>query len=161
MMLLSLKISKAKIAAVVLLLAVGIGTAVFSGLFKGDSSASVNGTGLGSTNEQRIEFLKGFGWETSSEPIEIESVIIPSEFFEVYESYNEIQKQQGYDLYDFKSKEVKRYTYEIKNYPLSDPALTGTVRANLLVYNGAIIGGDVCSVALGGFMHGFSIENKS
>ena len=31
----------------------------------------------------------------------------------------------------------------------------GSIRANLLVYDGVVIGGDVCSVALDGFMHGF------
>ncbi|MGN0661451.1 MAG: DUF4830 domain-containing protein [Oscillospiraceae bacterium] len=161
MMLLSLKINKAKIAAAVLAAAVGL-CAVFGAvsLTKGGDAAPVNGSGLGSTNEQRIEFLKSFGWEVSSEAMEIETVIIPAEFSDVYENYNEIQKQQGYDLSDYKSKEVKRYTYEVKNYPLSDSSLSGTIRANLLVYNGVIIGGDVCSVSLGGFMHGFSAEKQ-
>lgn len=111
------------------------------------------------TNEERIAFLSSFGWKPSEEPIEIVEVIIPSEFTDVYENYNEIQKQQGYDLTKFKSKRVKRYTYAITNYPGQEEKAPGTIRANLLVYDSKIIGGDVCSVELAGFMHGFKMEN--
>lgn len=51
-------------------------------------------------------------------------------------------------------KTVKRYTYIIHNYPDE----TDQVRANLLVYDGKVIGGDICTLALDGFMHGFSPE---
>lgn len=104
-----------------------------------------------STNEERIKFLSSYGWETGTEALEIAEVIIPSEFDETYQRYNEIQKAQSLDLEKYKGKRVKRYTYEVTNYP----GEIANIRANLLVYNGMIVGGDVCSVELGGFMHGF------
>lgn len=102
-------------------------------------------------NEQRIAFLKSFGWNVSSEAVEIVEVAIPAEFSDVYRNYNKIQKEQGFDLENYKGKRVKRYTYEVNNYPTQQEG----VRANLLVYNNKIIGGDICSIQLNGFMHGF------
>ena len=49
------------------------------------------------TNDERIGFLQQFGWTVNAEPIEISEVTIPRTFNEVYEKYNEIQKQQGMD----------------------------------------------------------------
>ncbi len=102
----------------------------------------------------RIAFLSQFGWEVSEDPIEVSEVIIPEEFDETYENYNEIQKQQNLDLSKYKGKRVKKWTYEVKNYPSSENS-DGIIRANLLVYDGIVIGGDVCSVELDGFMHTF------
>ena len=81
-------------------------------------------------------------------------VIIPAEFDDVYEKYNELQKEQGFDLSLYASKRVKRWTYEITNYTGYEN--TGFIHANILVYDGKVIGGDVCSTELNGFMHGFA-----
>ncbi|MDR0314585.1 MAG: DUF4830 domain-containing protein [Oscillospiraceae bacterium] len=104
--------------------------------------------------EERVAFLSQFGWEFTQDPIEVSEVIIPAEFDETYEAYNDIQKEQGFDLSRYKGLRIKRWTYEIKNYP-GYPADSGFIRANVLVYDGLVIGGDVCSVELNGFMHGF------
>lgn len=47
-----------------------------------------------------------------------------------------------------------------KNYPGYEGA-DGTVQANILVYEGAVIGGDVCSTELDGFMQGFDFPTKT
>lgn len=104
-----------------------------------------------SNNDERIKFLSQFGWQVSEEPIEICKVKIPSEFNDTYEKYNEIQKQQGLDLLNYKGKTCERFTYEIKNYPNYQSG----VYADMLILDGKVIGGDVCSAELGGFMHGF------
>ncbi len=98
----------------------------------------------------RSKFLAGYGWEISTVPTEVQDVMIPYEFQGVYVTYNRLQQAQGFDLTPFAGKTVKRYTYTIINYPGEQSA-----RANLLMYRGKVIGGDVCSVALDGFMHGF------
>ena len=103
------------------------------------------------TEEDRINFLKQFGWEVKGEAIESESVTIPAEFDKIFGGYNEIQKRQGLDLSKYKGKQMMRYTYEITNYPNYD----GKVMANLLVYRGKVVGGDVCSADVKGFIHGF------
>ena len=117
----------------------------------GEPTAADRETNYAPTNEERIRFLSSFGWETGSEPIEITEVIIPAEFDETYEKYNEIQRSQGLDLRKYKNKRIKRYSYEVKNYP----GEIANIRANLLISDGMIVGGDVCSIELGGFMHGF------
>ena len=106
-------------------------------------------------NEDRIAFLKQFGWEVSPEEIESEQVTIPSEFDKIFSGYNEIQKQQGLDLAKYKGKTMMRYTYDITNYP----GYEGKVQANILVYRGKVVGGDICSADVNGFIHGF--ENKN
>ena len=100
------------------------------------------------TNEERIEFLSQFGWVVEASPIDTKEVTIPSEFDKVFVGYNDIQKQQGLDLSKYKTKEVTRYTYKVTNYPDSDE----TVLANILVYRGRVIGGDICSANADGFV---------
>ena len=103
------------------------------------------------TNEDRIAFLSQFGWEVKEEPVEECEVTIPSEFDKIFTGYNEIQKRQGLDLSDYKKKKVVRYTYEVTNYKGAE----GTVYANVIVYRNRVIGGDVCSADVTGFIHGF------
>lgn len=105
------------------------------------------------SNEQRIVFLHSFGWEIEMDPMEVVEVNIPEEFDDALNQYNEIQKQQNMDLEKYSGKRVKRYTYVVTNHPSGDT----DVRANVLVFNNKIIGGDVCTVRLDGFMHGFEM----
>jgi len=104
------------------------------------------------SNDGRIDFLRKFGWEVDPQPREEVSVTIPSEFDSVFIGYNDLQKLQGLDLSRYKRKTVTRYTYVITNYPEYE----GTVFANVLIYRGRVIGGDICTEAKDGFIHGFS-----
>ena len=45
---------------------------------------------------------------------------------------------------------VTRYTFTVTNYPTGE---TG-ILADLLVRNGEVVGGDIRSTALDGFLHG-------
>ena len=76
---------------------------------------------------------------------------VPTEFDKVYAAYNELQKEQGLNLSRYKGKDVTRYTFAITNYKDYE----GTVYANVLVYRNRVIGGDVCSADVSGFVHGF------
>ena len=99
--------------------------------------------------EQRQQVLTSLGWVTNEvSPVE-EEVIIPKEFDEIYTKYNNLQKKQNLDLKKYRGKTVTKYTYFIKNYP----DMRENVRLTLLVKKGKIIGGDVCSLGLNGFMH--------
>ncbi len=100
--------------------------------------------------EDRIEFLRQFGWEVEVSPVEEVEVTIPAEFDKVYQSYNELQKKQGFDLTKYLKKDVMRYTYRVTNYPDYD----GEVYVNFLVHKNKVIGGDVCSADANGFIHG-------
>ncbi len=103
------------------------------------------------TPADRAEFLAKFGWEVDETPVTENEIRIPDEFDKILKTYNEVQKQQGLDLTKYKGKTVTRYTYEIKNYP----NYTGKVYANILIYKNRVIGGDICSADVSGFIHGF------
>ncbi len=103
------------------------------------------------SNEDRVNFLRQFGWEVDPTPTKEETVTIPDEFDRIYTGYNNIQKEQGLDLSDYKRKEVIRYSYNVTNYPdYAEP-----VNATLLVYRNRVIGGDISAAAADGFTHGF------
>lgn len=102
------------------------------------------------TNEERIMFLNNLGWEVEPTPLEEKTVIIPREFSDVYENYNALQLEQGYDLSGFCGLEVTIYTYTVTNYA----SFKGTVVADLYIYQGRVIGGDIHTLAIDGFMHG-------
>ena len=113
------------------------------------ANAEIKYSGI-KTNDDRVEFLAQFGWQVNPEAVESVEVTIPEEFDKILSAYNEIQKRQGLDLTKYRKKNVQRYTYEITNYDGYD----GTVYANILVYRNKVIGGDVCSADVKGFMHG-------
>ena len=102
------------------------------------------------TEDQASEFLQKYGWTTEKGTARSEEVHIPTAFSEVYERYNAIQRKQGYDLTKYKGEKVLKYTFVITNYKNYE-----NVEAHILTYGGKIIGGDICSTELGGFMTGF------
>ena len=117
--------------------------------------ASGNGSSAASsqkvkTNEDRVEFLGSLGWEVDSTPVSEELVVIPKEFSDVYDKYNKLQREQGYDLSMFRGLEATIFTYTVTNYT----GYNGNVVADLYVLNYEVIGGDIHSLALDGFMHG-------
>lgn len=115
------------------------------------------GSSLTATSEDEIlKFISYYGWEVDNQPAEVRDVIIPEIFDEVYSKYNEIQLQQGFNLEKYAGQRVKRWTYIVRNYPETSPE-DDYIRINILVSDGVVIGGDVCSVKLDGFMHGFSM----
>ena len=103
------------------------------------------------TAEDAASFLSQFGWTVNATPVEVKTVTIPEEFDKVFASYNELQKEQGLNLSKYKNKDVTRYTFSVTNYPDYE----GTVYANVLVYRNRVIGGDICSADVSGFVHGF------
>ena len=97
------------------------------------------------------KFLAQFGWIVDASPVEVTQVTMPDEFDKIFGAYNEIQKEQGLNLLKYKRKKLTRYTFEVKNYEGYD----GRVLANVLVYRGKVVGGDICSADIDGFVHGF------
>jgi len=95
-------------------------------------------------------WLEEQGWEVDPEPAGQMEVVIPAQFDQIYESYNDIQKAQGFNISRYKGETVTKYTYLVKNYPQEPEG----VAANLLVYQGRIIAADLSSLELGGFLKG-------
>ena len=118
-------------------------------------TASQNDVNLSAeTHKERMEFISQFGWQVDEEPVQVKEVIIPQEFDDVYTAYNDIQRSQGFDLTEFTGERAKCWTYTVKNYEGYENQ--ECIQINIMVYDGQVIGGDVCSVELDGFMHGFS-----
>lgn len=115
---------------------------------------SVSAVVKASTEKERTDFLSSFGWKTEKE-YETKELIIPEKWNDVYMDYNEVQKNQGFDLADYKGKSVTLYTYTVTNYK----NIKQGVVADLLVCDGVLIGGDLCyTSAENGFLTGFNGE---
>lgn len=155
MMILTAKVSKGKLAAALLLLVAVVVLAVVllhrPSAAGAESSASPGTPAEVRTNDDRVAFLASYGWEVTAEPVKTQEVRIPSDPSEVFDRYNRLQISQGYDLSRYAGETVRRYVYEITNYPDAE----GSYCATLLVRDGSVIGGDVSSQAAGGVMHGF------
>ncbi|RPF48107.1 uncharacterized protein DUF4830 [Hydrogenoanaerobacterium saccharovorans] len=148
--------------AVIVLLVYGIGLRISKKGEQVEMEASTKISknalkGVAKTEKDRLEFISQFGWETEKEPEEIAEIVIPEKFDEVYDKYNKLQKSQNFNLEKFKGKRCKRYTYKITNYP----ECPDFARINILVLEGKVIGGDVCSTELDGFMHGFEANSAT
>lgn len=141
------KLTKQRIAAIALIIAIPL---LFMASVTAVKSNAVTYSD-GSTKDLRKQFLSSFGWKGDFENETSKTTTIPSEFNDVYTSYNEIQKICGYDLEQYKGKSVTLYSIPITNYDSNDD-----VFASILVYENKIIGGDIHSTALDGFMHSFN-----
>ena len=153
MFVMTAKLSKSKlIAAGVLLLAAIVLIIVLAC----SGSDSVPNAPMGASNDERVAYLATFGWSVNAEPTETQKVKIPEAADDrVFARYNDLQKSQGFDLTDYAGKEVMRYVYEVLNYPNA----TDPVYASVLVCDGYIIGGDVLSSQLDGFIHGLEMPS--
>lgn len=110
-----------------------------------------------SNEAQQLEFLKSLGWETSTDPIDVRSIVIPEEWNDIYEQYNSLQLAQGLDLNDYRGMDAEIYTYEIYNYGDGQD----NVVANLIICGDKLVAGDVCCTELGGFMQGLVKEGSA
>ena len=120
-------------------------------IFGGNADAQPTATGAISNNDARVQFLKNYGWEVASSPVESGQVRIPEKSTAVYDRYNALQKTQGFDLSQYAGKIVMRYVYKINNYP----GATDPVYATLLVYKNQVIGGDITDTSAKGAVQGF------
>ena len=100
-----------------------------------------------STNEDRVAYLQSLGWTVEAEPVETLQFLLPDTLEDPYLTYNELQKEQGFDLSACCGKQVSRYTYTVTNYP----GRTEGVQANLYVCEEAPVAGDILCPGADGF----------
>ena len=151
MLVMTAKVDKKKIAVILAVVVVAVAGLIllFGG---GGESQSTAAPGIES-NDGRVAFLKSFGWEVTTSPVESSQVRIPEKSSEVYDRYNALQKSQGYDLTQYAGKTVMRYVYKINNFP----GATEPVYATLLVYKNQVIGGDITDTSAKGKIQGFKM----
>lgn len=99
------------------------------------------------SEKDRLWYLSEQGLDAVEAPISVQEVNLPEVFPPVLLRYNELQRQQGFDLEKYGGKNVTVYTYELRSH--TDGQL---LFASLYLYKGRLIGGDVHSAALNGYI---------
>ena len=149
MFVMTAKLSKPKLFAAAVIL---VGVIVAIVMLLTGQGATVPSLPDGNSHEARAAYLATYGWSIDGIPKETQTVTIPDATEnKVFARYNELQKDQGFDLLPYTGKEVIRYVYEILNYPDG----TAPVYAGVLVFEGKIIGGEITDTSPNGVMHGF------
>jgi hypothetical protein len=126
---------KVMIAAVLVIIAAG-GVWLFT---KAEKEAERDEKFTMSTNAERIDFLNKNGWIVKPDPVSKDEITIPAEFNEVYEEYAAFQREQGFELENYKGREVTLISYSVLNYP----GITENVTANMLMCDDLLIGGEI------------------
>lgn len=91
--------------------------------------------------------LSSFGWEVSA-LVSRESVTLPGHPDATYREYLALQEEVGLPLASCAGKTVTRYTFRVENYPTGE----APIYADLLVCQREVVGGDIRSASLDGFM---------
>jgi len=151
------KVDRRKVGLVAAAVAVLCAAAVFAvaagGLKAAASGAAVSGAASPKgikTEEDRTDYLAQWGWLTGAESVSVEELELPEEFGPEYTEYLELQASQGFDLTKYAGKRIKRYTYDVLNYPGG----TQGVQAHLLLRKNTVVGGEILGP---GFLHGLQL----
>ena len=99
--------------------------------------------------EDAAEYLLGLGWEVDQNAVTIQTTVLPEYFDNTISAYNKLQLEQGFDLTEQAGREITVYLFPVTNYPNT----SGDVLACLMTCKGKVIGGDIHSSELDGFMH--------
>ncbi len=163
MVVLTAKLSKSKRIAIIALIVIAIAVLIVCvrGSNKPNEAAAegdVRTSQCAKTDEERVAYLKSFGWEVDPTPVQTQEVRVPTEPNDVFQRYNDLQKSQGFNLDDYAGKSIHRYVYKVTNYPNAE---NQTWFATLLVYKDEIIGADVSSSAQNGVMHGLHMPQNT
>ncbi len=145
----SLKLTKKHAVALLLMLGVILSAAVV--LCSSPRSLLSTGDMLDvSQLKGREKYLASYGWEVDPGSEEEQKVLLPKTFDGTLSEYAEMQTRQGYDFASYAGLECRQFTYRIGNYDGCD----STVYATLYVKGTRVIGADIHSADISGFMHG-------
>lgn len=90
----------------------------------------------GESAEAREEYLASLGFTLDTKS-SLTEVMVPKEFDERFDEYNEMLKTCGFDLEPLRGQTMKKCVYTVTNAPKDD----GKVSAVLLVHDGSIVAG--------------------
>ena len=152
MLIFTTKLNKKKLLALVIGAFVLIGAVILLWPHK-EEGAPVSSMG---SLEGAGNYLQSLGYELEKEPVRQEDITLPKEFDSVYEEYNNLQKECGFDLEKYRGRRVMLYTYAITRYP----GCEDEVRCDMLVCRKKLIGGNIYTVAVDGFMHGLTAPQQ-
>lgn len=141
---LGFKLTKKKTAILAVTLILVFFISIYVG-YKQEYKPTQNSFACNNTDDV-ITYLKSFDVDCGE--FQIDEITVPYEFGEVYSSYNSIQKEQGFDLAQYKGNNLTRYTAKVNNYPDSND----DVFVEVLVFKNLIVGADIYSVSSNGFI---------
>lgn len=101
-----------------------------------------------SSIEDAAQYAADLGWTVSRPDMSEQKTVLPETFNAVYREYNALQQRQGYDLQPYAGKAVVIYSLPITDYPGENG-----VCISLVTCRGKLIGGDIHSSAMSGFIH--------
>ena len=99
------------------------------------------------SDETISAYLKRYGWETKTEDICFSDITIPCKFNKIYSEYNKVQKEQGFDLENYKGSPAILITCPVVNY-----AGIENVSAQLIISEDYIIGATIVCTGENGFV---------
>ena len=100
------------------------------------------------TDSERTAYLASLGWTVDPSPTETLAFTLPNPLNASYEEYNQLQQEQGFDLAPYAGMQVKRYSYNVTNYP----GRPQQVQADLYLCGDTIIGGSILYWGEGAFV---------
>ena len=121
---------------------------LLSAIFSADAAVSAVPDARASA---AVAFLAANGWTADASSCQTAEVSVPEQFGPVYQTYNDLQLSQGFDLTPYRGAVLTRYTFT-----LTAPSYCadGPVLANVFFSGGEIAAADVCAVGLNGFIRG-------
>ena len=144
-----LKLTKSRAVALLLMIGIILSAAVI--LCSSPRSLFSTGDMLDASQlKGREKYLASYGWVIDADSEEEKTVLLPKTFDGAVGEYADMQTKQGYDFASYAGLECRQFTYTVSNYDGCD----GTVYATLYVKGTRVIGGDIHSAEINGFMHG-------
>ena len=109
-----LLLTKKRIAVILAVLLLGL---ILAGQFLSVKAGEIDL----STNEKRVQYIATLGITLQGDDYTKKQVTIPQSFSKVYNNYNALQREAGFDLQSYRGKSVIIYTYnkvaqEVCNY---------------------------------------------
>ena len=108
------------------------------------------------TEQQRLAYLESLGWTVDAAPVETLDLRLPDPLEGEWKDYAKLQSDQDLPFADFAGQSVRRYTYNVTNYP----SIEQGVQVNLFVCGDQLIGGDILSLAENGFQTGLAFPKQ-
>ena len=90
------------------------------------------------TETDRRELLSALGYRPTGDAKTTVEYTLPATLDTVLQSYNELQKEQGFDLSRYTGKTLTRYTYELEGKEGEEK-----VYANLILYRDRVVAADL------------------
>ncbi len=141
------KLTKKHIVAAVLVVAALIALLILA--IPGGEAEETGASAKIQTQQDCVQYLTQMGYQLDAASCRSKKVQIPKTFDAVYETYNELQKECGFDLSRYAGKKVDLSTWTVTNWPDGEAVLV-----DVLVYKDKVIGGAVYTASVEGFMYG-------